>query len=550
MARQIKTVSSSSVGVIVAAILNDGSVYSEHFHVGDIIEDLKYVKNEAVETVSGRVTRIYYQLLSTFKKNNTNPAKRFNDIFGVTSIQIDCSTQYKSDVRTVYVRDIIGHNVNETDVERMVITPESILDLEVSLSDNTKTTVSVHEGDMLLGMKYISPTGDVSGNFNIENFVYGSISGASFKVEGLRLKNIDTEQIVIVPVLAVKSCGKTPVEVSTAEDFANEVANISGIAQINLAASITPETAVRVNEGANLILNLNGCSVIAPEAVNDRSIYAIDNYGTMKLTGGYIEARGIENFGTMEIEDTTIVARDANGGAGIWNEGEIIIGDGVEISTIFEGSPSDTSGPGCVNNRNDAKLTIKGGNYQSVNRRCYAICSRGDVVIDPDTNVTVVGAHGGLAIDAGTAVVNGGTYVSTEYYGLYVSNDGKKSEDGSPRVTVNGGDFKGKTYSVWVGSDVNNPVDCTVFIYGGIFRNGLVVQSNVAEGYGIKIFGGLFAEKPDDKFVAEGFYVTDEVNADGFYEIVRGEKPVNKPEPIEDDGEEIIDGDGPVDDDF
>lgn len=40
-------------------------------------------------------------------------------------------------------------------------------------------------------------------------------------------------------------------------------------------------------------------------------------------------------------------------------------------------------------------------------------------------------------------------------------------------VTVNDGTFDGKSYSVWVGSDYNNPVNSTIAIKGGTFLKAL-----------------------------------------------------------------------------
>lgn len=554
MARAIKTRYSSQFGATFSALLKDGSVHTEHFHVGDVINDLKYVKDEEIETVTGKLTKINCTLVSGYKTLITKSNTKFSDLYTVQSITVDCSSEFNSDVRTISIADLIGHDVNETDVKRVFATAEGIFTLSVKLSDETSTETTVHEGDLLLGVEYLPETpGDtLFGDFTIGNFIYKNLTANSYEVTGFRFINDEFPNGTIIPILAIKSCGATPTEVSTPEEFANAITAITGKGQVTMTSDIIPTATIKSAEGSDVIINLNGHSLVAPEAVNGRSLYAIDNYGNMTITGGNIEARGVENFGTMTITDSTIVARDENGGAAVWNEGDLTVGEGVVMKTLFEGATSDTSGPGCIHS--SGKLTILGGTYESVNRRTYSVISAGDITVDEETEISITGAHGGLAINAGTATINGGTFVSTEYYALYVSNDGKGNGDGSPRVTVNGGDFKGKTYSVWVGSDVNNPVDCTVFIYGGIFRNPLMVQNNVAEGYGIKVYGGLFAEKINEAYVAEGYYLTDEKNADGFYEVVKGTKPVvetpdQDPEPTSDPNP-VIDGDGPVDDDL
>ena len=192
----------------------------------------------------------------------------------------------------------------------------------------------------------------------------------------------------------------------------------------------------------------------------------------------------------MTILSGEIIAIDSNGGAAIWNDDNLKISGG-KLKATHVGSPKDTYGAGCLNNGGTA--VIDGGTFESVNRRTYAIISSGNITLN--NNPIVTGAHGGLAIDSGTAVVNGGKYTSTEYYGLYVSNDARGVDPEKAAVTVNGGTFTGKSYSVWIGSDVNNPVDSVIEINDGIFNNDLMVQKNVEDDAGIFVKDGLYPSK-------------------------------------------------------
>ncbi|MGI6026979.1 MAG: S-layer homology domain-containing protein [Candidatus Scatomorpha sp.] len=58
-------------------------------------------------------------------------------------------------------------------------------------------------------------------------------------------------------------------------------------------------------------------------------------------------------------------------------------------------------------------------------------------------------------------------------------------------VTVNDGTFVGKNYSVWIGSDYNNPVNSTIQINGGTYEKPINTQENTREN-AIIVYGGTF----------------------------------------------------------
>lgn len=221
--------------------------------------------------------------------------------------------------------------------------------------------------------------------------------------------------------------------------------------------------------------------------------------------------------GKLTIEGGTIVSVDANGGACVWNEADVTIAGGT-FTTEFVGTPSDSFGPGCLNNSGTALVT--GGTFHNVNRRTYAIISNmGAIEITPaeGAEVKVFGAHGGLGVDGGTAVVNGGSYSSSDFYGLYVSNDGLGADPMQAAVTVNDGTFDGKSYSVWVGSDYNNPVNSTIAIKGGTFLKALNRQ-DVSRPNAIQVSGGTFSTAVPEEFCTAGY--ASKQNADGTYSVV------------------------------
>lgn len=292
---------------------------------------------------------------------------------------------------------------------------------------------------------------------------------------------------------------------------------------ITLLSDVELSNTIEIQNDKTITLDLNGKKLSTTTRTGDatRHYYAIDNYGTFTLRdssteqSGEIRARGIENLGTgtMTIESGKIVAIDANGGAAIWNKANLTINGGTFVAEHV-GASSDKYGPGCV--YNEGTLTINGGTFMSANKRTYAIVSKaGTVTITPadGKNVTISGAHGGLGIDGGTAIINGGSYASDDYYGLYVSNDA-----GTADVTVNGGTFTGNKYSVLIGSDGSSSVTSTLKINGGTFDMPIHAQENTTDG-AIVISGGKFKFKVDDKYFANGFVCSGNPGADGYYTV-------------------------------
>lgn len=280
--------------------------------------------------------------------------------------------------------------------------------------------------------------------------------------------------------------------------------------EIVLVDDISNMGTITVEKGKNLSIDLAGHTIEAGLKKPDRHEYAIENYGTLLLKdssgGGRIRARGIQNLGTgiMTIESGTYTDIDANGGAAVWNEAELYIKGGT-FTTEYVGSSSDQYGPGCLNSQ--GKAVISGGTFEGASKRTYAIISTGNMVIcEEDGVVAVTGAHGAVSSDGGTLDIYGGTFTSTEFYGLYVSNDGAGADPKKAAVNIYGGEFTGPSYSVWLGSDVNDPVDSVINIWGGVFHKDIMLQENAETSGAIRIYGGTYGKALKESLLARGYH--------------------------------------------
>ncbi len=308
-------------------------------------------------------------------------------------------------------------------------------------------------------------------------------------------------------------------------DAANAGDTITLLANVELAASLN------VAADDNIIFDLNGKAITVgwSDESAGKHLYAFVNNGTLTLKDsvgtGSITARGaVDNYGTLTLESGSIYTCDTNGGYGVWNRsGSSFTMNGGLIENTYVGHYSDSSNPynpACLYLAPNSTALITGGTIKSASVRTYAIISEGTLTITPaaDKEVTVYAARG-VAIDAGTAVINGGTfttydsryvegeYVASEtYYPLYIS--------GCESVTINGGTFNAPESSVQIGvkNDTSDlKVTGTITITGGVFNKPFNAQD--AENNGIHqdtkltISGGTFAGDPSE-FIAHGKIAT------------------------------------------
>ncbi len=277
---------------------------------------------------------------------------------------------------------------------------------------------------------------------------------------------------------------------------------------VTLLADTELNETITIAEGKNITLDLNGRAITVgwDDESNGKHLYAFDNQGTFALTDsvgtGSITARGVKNYGTMVMNGGTIIACDTNGGYGVWNYGNFTMNDGT-VKVTHVGSSNDQYGPTGLGNMSGATMTITGGNIEGASARAYALSSEGTLNITPAEGKEVtLKAPRGVAIDAGTAVINGGTFTVTDardaaaetYYALYIS--------GGESVIVNGGTFNAPHQSVW-----NTSEGTPLTINGGTFNASLtdgLDDNHEHISKAITVKGGTFKVDPTE-FVATGY---------------------------------------------
>lgn len=515
MARIVQTITKPKYGFKIVNHSADG-ISEEVFYNGDEVSDFKYIKDGNEETISGKIVDIIIRYDRATLKLNEDRKSYFTTDAKVIAIFIDNSKEEDGSIVEIKTKQLADYLASEGFDAEILATVN--VDFEATLSDGTSSKTSFYEGQTFEGMTIHTHGIAITKDFTLVAFVYKRNPKGVGEIYGLVLN--DGENDFAFNFMDIEKVGVTPIIIDDPEEAAEILSNITEDCKLDIKTNVEISSTIQIPEGVKVTINLNDNAILVPEPINNRSIYAIDNYGDLTIDGGTISARGIENFGTMTINDIDITNRDTNGGAAVWNEGDLVINGGL-FQTTYEGTVQASSGPGCLNNRGNC--TINKGTFKSVNNRCYTIISSGDIDIPDGTQVTINGAHGGLAIDSGHAVINGGVYTSANFYGLYVSNDGTGTPE-KAQVIVNGGEFTGKVTSVYIGSDSGRPVDSVIDINDGTFNNKLVAQANVVEGAGIKVYGGKFKEAVQDNYCASGYACTPEPEEDGYYRVL----PINE----------------------
>lgn len=192
---------------------------------------------------------------------------------------------------------------------------------------------------------------------------------------------------------------------------------------------------IRINEGEDIILDLGG-KTITVDKTGERSLYAIDNYGSLTIKNGTIKARGVENFGTMIIEEGVVIeSLDKNGGAAIWNQEGLLTINGGTFKALNGTSVTIGSTP-LINI--GGKVIINGGSFEG-NEFNYAIINKTYNGIENGTitvnNCTITAKRGVFSSNTGTVTINNGNF---SYNG---TNSGWGVACSGGTVTINNATF-------------------------------------------------------------------------------------------------------------
>jgi hypothetical protein len=202
MSRIIETRAIPNTTLVLRTIFQDGSFADRRFKKDDIVTDLRYALNGDIAKVTGRVADIKYQIYQV-TRNYSDLSKiksSFSKDVRPTSIVIDCSTEYHSNLVEIPVREIL-EKATEVDVARMRCFMEYSADFEIELSDETMNTFSLSEGQYVDALEYLENGGEVLSDAKIVAFRYDS------ELSPTHIETIIDGKIKELSILAIKSVG-------------------------------------------------------------------------------------------------------------------------------------------------------------------------------------------------------------------------------------------------------------------------------------------------------------------------------------------------------
>ena len=311
------------------------------------------------------------------------------------------------------------------------------------------------------------------------------------------LRNIENlcDKMEVVMIKRVSSCLLLGIMVfamtfvsAFAEDGPTVVSDFAGLkkavtetgGEIKLNGDIMLDETIKILEGKNVVLDLNGYSILAKQNDKGRSTYSIENKGNLTIDDtssekkGVIKSRGIDNYGSLNFKDGTSEATDGGasaGGAAVWNnKGSVfnMTGGTLKVS----GSANEANNLAPVALVVEGKATVTGGKFDTkytnisvenegtaeisnvklftTEKNWVAITARGSKTARPrivmhDVNIDAV--NGGCIDSAGTVDVTNCEFRQRNFVDhnsmlFAVSNGGI--------VNVNGGDYISDSYGMYV----------------------------------------------------------------------------------------------------
>lgn len=182
MARNVNTQITPMITLHVNVLKEDGSVVEREINIDDMVTDLRYAANGRNNKVSGRVSNIAYKVERT-KRLYTSVAKAkswFKVDVTPTTLYVDTSKEYHSDVREIDVRELLEDS-GVTGVKRITSYLSYGFHGEVLRSDDTVNTFDVKEGDILSDICYL---------FRGDEAVLDSAKLIAIKRDGVTLKPV------------------------------------------------------------------------------------------------------------------------------------------------------------------------------------------------------------------------------------------------------------------------------------------------------------------------------------------------------------------------
>jgi len=520
MARMINSERKMNMGLNIVTMFKDGMEDAKFYSKDDVIQDLRYVLNKKVVTVSGRVVGFGYSLPNNVSWNADDPVDTLPTDIQVDSMIIDASEQYKSTIVTVPIREIVEFD-GEENVARMRVEPVFTLDLKLYYSNNTSKEASIKVGDTYDNVVIMDPKNigtDITGTFKVLSFGYSMSADRKLDFNKIALEDLNGN-ISVHDMDNIFDLN----EIYSYEAGSGDIADV-----LALAAQLAPGDVLTISAPVDTTTSTTPIAIRADSTVKlDADVTAANSDNS-----GFTVANATVTFsGSGKIVSTT--PYDSSHGTGVLNigQGGKVIFNGSGINTVT--ADPENEGQFGIVYRNNGSVEVNDGDFKA-GWYCFAgngssttaesvvtinggnIVSVGDYAIyHPHAGTLninggfILGRAGAIAVQAGTVNITGGTISSTGLAELSTQWNENEGTTGIGNAALN-------LYARYG--------DITCRISGGRFvaeGDAAIVVVGTAHNVDLKISGGEFSVKPDADWIEEGYYCRDAKNSAGFYQVVK-----------------------------
>lgn len=491
MARLINNTVSTETALKMITHFIDNSSVERIIRVNDTVEDLRYIENEELKTISGIVSKIGTNIKKVTPVKLNSPVDNFAKDVVFRRMTIDCSEHWISRLVSFPAIEIV-EDQGIVDVKKIDFIPYPIVKMDMEYTDGTVKNEELKVGDVLDNMVIIGSS-IITGAFKVVAMHY-VVNGSLPLIKGLYLTplsggkafRIDFEQVISFDKKTSTTVQDDSSLVSISEALASAEDGVV-YATLGVDVEIPPRedgriTTTMINEGKTLNIDLGGHNITTQAYafyVNGGTLN-ITGEGSIKCTklgsaypGVMVAAGGTCNMSSGIIDTTA-------GGPGTeenpnWMYGVVCSGNGVFNMTGGELITQAAAGISITNGTASgagAQFIIT-GDAKITSKDCCAIYLADNKLVEISGNVVIDGgivARMGDIIIKGKAVVNGFP-ADAEIYplGKLVCESGCEKAN-APILALTG------CYKSDLGNDMNIRIEKTARVNGYI-DNGIDIAT-------------------------------------------------------------------------
>jgi len=518
MARMIKTTQAMTLGVKFTTVFEDGTTAEHVFKAGDTINDLRYVLDGEVETVSGRLASIQYTTATKITWNKNNPSNSMMNDITLTNLVIDNSEQYHASTVEVPMVEVVEW-ADEKNVARVKYEPFATYDITMHYSDLTSNTVSVEVGDKFDKAQFFNPSDPehlIEGTFVVVGFAYKlanraiQVTGIAFQAEDGTYQVVDFENIFRLNEIYTY-------KVDSPETFKSKISELANGDTLSITAEIDNSTSGSAIVISDKNIDLNLIADIKTANSSDSIVMFTNTKSTISGSGKFVSTTPYDrahSTGVIAISEGADVTFNGSGVNTVIGPDEGTFGISVKdnaIITVNDGEFKSSWQNFAMNGSNQSQtavLTINGGSLESTED--YAIYWP---VVSATLNVNggeITGYTGAIGVNAGIVNITGGI-ISTAGASSRLTDtytDGTSTFTGNAALNLNG--KYGKITCRISGGD---------FISAG---EAVVISTGSTYPVDLKISGGRFsAPITNEDWLESGYVCATEPDKDGLYVVAK-----------------------------